>query len=72
MNTKTLFESLDILGALTIIGVVLAAVVGWFMNIYALFIMAMSYGPDTNLLMAGLRVVGIFVAPLGGFLGLFF
>jgi hypothetical protein len=46
----------------------IAAIVGWIMNIVALY--GASFDPLTGPVI--LRIVGIFVAPLGSILGLFF
>jgi hypothetical protein len=46
----------------------IAAIVGWIMNIVVLY--GMSFDQITGPLV--LRIVGIFVAPLGSILGLFF
>ena len=66
MKTKV---NVGIAGALTIIAVFLAAIVGWVMNIISLV------GFEGTLASAGIlevfRVIGIFVAPLGAILGYF-
>lgn len=52
---------------LALIGVVVVAAFGWVMNIIKLFGIAQS--TDPNYVMAALRAIGIFVAPLGAILG---
>jgi len=52
-------------GSLAIIAVFIAGVIGWVMNIMT--IAGSEFTPITGLLV--LRVVGIFVAPLGAVLG---
>jgi hypothetical protein len=52
-------------GSLAIIALFIAAVIGWIMNIMT--IAGSEFTPITGLLV--LRVVGIFVAPLGAVLG---
>ena len=53
---------------LTYIGLWLAAIVGWIMNIVAL---AQTEGPILDNAIGILRVVGIVVPPLGAVMGLF-
>lgn len=50
--------------------VTLVILVGWIMNIVAVFQMATADTPLTALFI--LRIVGIFVEPLGAILGFFF
>lgn len=64
------FRSVQNLGLgiyLTLIAVFLAGLVGWVMNIIDL--VGMSFAGNEGLFV--LRVIGIFVAPLGGVLGYF-
>ena len=51
--------------ALSVIGLWIAAIVGWVMNIVALY--HMTFGTITGELV--LRCVGIFVAPIGSVMG---
>lgn len=60
-------QGLGILGILVWLGLICAGVVGWAMNIIAI-VHAVS-GPLTTLLIV--RIVGIFVFPLGAILGYF-
>lgn len=48
-----------------------ATVIGWIMNIYATVTVLWVDGPVTVTGMLVLRVVGIFLAPLGAVLGYF-
>lgn len=50
------------------LGLILAGLVGWIMNIVAIF--HMNFTTITGELV--LRVIGIFMAPLGSIMGLFF
>lgn len=59
---------LGIFGFVAYLGMIVAAIVGWFMNIFA--IMHTMHGAFDGMFV--LRIVGIFVAPLGAILGLFF
>lgn len=54
--------------ALGVIAIWLASLVGWVLNLVAIF--DADFGHVTGLLV--LRIVGIFVAPIGSVLGLFF
>lgn len=56
-----------IAGALAIIGLAVALMTGWIMNIIA--ICGADFSHITGVLV--LRVIGIFIAPLGGVMGLF-
>lgn len=47
--------------------VVVAAIVGWFMNLWAIVVHTPEMGTEFVL-----RLVGLFVAPLGSAMGLFF
>ena len=58
---------MKIIAPLAIIGLWLAAIVGWFMNIWA--IVGSVGGPLNAMFVA--RCVGAFVAPLGAILGYF-
>lgn len=49
------------------VGLIVASILGWIMNIIT--IAHSSFGTITGILV--LRVIGIFVAPLGSVLGLF-
>lgn len=49
----------------------LAAIVGWVMNVYSTVILLWVDGPITVTGMLVLRVIGIFLAPLGAVLGYF-
>ena len=62
MSTKV---DVGLTGSLAIIALFIAGVIGWIMNIMA--IAGSEFTPITGLLV--LRVVGIFVAPLGAVLG---
>lgn len=53
---------------LAYIVLVVVLLVGWFMNIFDVIALVAT---DTFSLMFILRVIGIFVAPLGGVLGFF-
>lgn len=57
--------SAELFGMLTIIGLWIAGLVGWVMNIMALY--HMSFATITGELV--LRCVGIFVAPIGSVMG---
>lgn len=48
---------------------VLAGLVGWVMNVLAIWTAAHEASP--NLLLAGIRVVGVFVFPIGAVIGWF-
>ena len=52
-------------GAITILALVVAAVIGWVMNIIT--IAHSEFVPITGLLV--LRIVGIFIGPIGAVLG---
>ncbi len=59
----------SIFPALAIISVLLALLYGWVMNIVALFGLSLA---TVNIGELILRVAGVFVAPLGSIMGLFF
>ena len=59
---------LSLVPYLILLSFVLAAITGWFMNAYHLFTM-IGEPVGTEFI---LRIVGIFVAPLGSIMGLFF
>lgn len=63
-----LFAGLGIFGVLSYLGIIAAGVIGWIMNIFALI--GTVNGPLDGVFV--LRIVGIFVAPLGAIMGLFF
>lgn len=56
--------------SLTIIGVWIAFLVGWVINLIEVIQLASAGGVVTTLFV--LKAIGILVAPLGAFLGLFF
>lgn len=56
-------------GMFSILAICLLGIVGWIINIFKLI--AIAQATDPNYVMALLRAVGIFVAPLGSILGLF-
>jgi hypothetical protein len=58
---------LPIWAFLALLMVFLAGIAGWVINIVKLFGIASS--TDPNYVMAALRAIGIFVAPLGAVLG---
>lgn len=55
---------------LVVIGIWLAAIIGWVLNIVALVGFSGTLATMGTLEIA--RIIGIFVAPLGSILGLFF
>lgn len=57
--------------SLAIVLVWVAAVIGWSMNIYSTVVVLWVDGPITITGMLVLRIVGIFLAPLGAVLGYF-
>lgn len=59
-----------LIGPLFVVVLTFAAALGWVMNIVAVVGLAQAGGTD-HILMFMLRVVGIFVAPLGALLGYF-
>jgi hypothetical protein len=59
---------LSLVPYLTILAIVAAGFIGWCMNAYHLFTM-IGQPVGTEFI---LRIVGIFVAPLGSIMGLFF
>lgn len=52
---------------LTLVSILALALVGWVINIIKLF--GIAQATDPNYVMAALRAIGIFVAPLGAILG---
>lgn len=58
--------------SLLLVLVFLVVAVGWALNLFHLATGAMNFTPESNLAMLMLRAVGVFVFPVGGFLGLFF
>lgn len=64
------FKALGIFGVIAYIALWVALVVGWIFNIFDLVKAAIGPGAHLTLLIA-LRVLGIFVLPLGGVLGWF-
>lgn len=52
---------------ITVLVLLILAAVGWVINIVKLF--GLAYATDPNYIMAGLRAIGIFLAPLGAVLG---
>lgn len=67
----TFLGAMGILGILAYFGLIIGFVVGYFMNIFDLIGMI---GTDlsANLFEVVLRVVGVFVGPLGAIMGWFF
>lgn len=57
--------------SLALILVWVAGFIGWTMNIYSIVVVLWVDGPITVTGMLMLRVVGIFLAPLGAVLGYF-
>lgn len=57
--------------SLAIVMVWVAAVIGWSMNIYSTVVVLWVDGPITITGMLVLRIVGIFLAPIGAVLGYF-
>lgn len=66
-----MFDKIEGFFGLMIILVWLAAIAGWIMNIITLIKLAMVSGPVEFTLIIVLRIIGIFVAPLGAILGWF-
>ena len=64
------FKALGTFGVLAYIALWVALVVGWIFNIFDLIHAAFGPAPQLTLLVL-LRILGIFVAPLGGILGYF-
>ena len=62
-------ESAGVMGTLLIVGLWIAAIAGWVMNIMAIVTLAMENAPITTMFV--LRAAGIFFAPLGAILGYF-
>jgi hypothetical protein len=65
------FATIPVIGGIAYIGIIIAAIIGWFMNIVKMFapladIMAGDGGLN---LMLALRLVGIPLGPLGAILG---
>lgn len=62
-------KKLGLFGAITLLVAFIAGIFGWFANIFVLFSML-----DSNIASASfiIRVIGVFVFPLGALLGLFF
>lgn len=59
------------LGILWIIAII-SMIVGWFINLFEVIGFAMGDAAWADItVMMGLKLVGIFIAPLGGILGLF-
>lgn len=54
---------------ISIILMAIAMAIGWVINIFKLI--GIAQATDPNYVMAVLRAIGIFVAPLGSILGLF-
>jgi hypothetical protein len=59
-----------VFGLVCLVGIA-GFVIGWFMNIMDLINLATAPALYESVLMVCLRVLGIFVAPLGGILGWF-
>ena len=57
--------------SLAIVLVWVAVVIGWSMNIYSIVVVLWVDGPITITGMLVLRIVGIFLAPIGAVLGYF-
>lgn len=60
-------SNLPIWAFLALAMLMVAAAFGWVINIIKLF--GIAQGTDPNYVMAALRAIGIFVAPLGAVLG---
>lgn len=56
-----------VLAGLTIIGIVIAGIVGWVMNIVQIVGLALADAPLNTLFVV--KVIGVFLAPLGAVLG---
>lgn len=63
------YSNAHVWAMLSILTVVLISVIGWVANIVKL--VGIAQATDPNYVMAALRAIGIFVAPLGVILGLF-
>lgn len=60
------FVSLGIVGYITYFAIIIALLIGWFLNIGTLI--GMRHTDDFTLEIL-LRIVGIFIGPLGGVMG---
>lgn len=58
--------------SITAVLVLIAAIVGWCMNLVALINGCVDFTAASNWVLLLLRAVGVFVAPVGAVLGLFF
>ena len=56
------------IGALVYIGLIITILIGWVMNIVDL--VHMSFDPMTG--EAIVRIIGVFLVPVGAFMGIFF
>lgn len=63
------YSNAPVWAVLSILAVVLIGVIGWVANVVKL--VGIAQATDPNYVMAALRAIGIFVAPLGAILGLF-
>lgn len=64
-------EKLGAAGAVAFVVALIALLVGWFMNLYALILGVVNFDPQGNWALLLARFVGLFFFPLGGFLGYF-
>lgn len=67
MRVNGYVSHLPIWAFLALAMLMVAAAFGWVINIIKLF--SIAQGTDPNYIMAGLRAIGIFMAPLGAVLG---
>lgn len=68
MNIRRSYIGTGTTGLLFMLGLIVACFISWVANIVKLF--GLAQATDPNIVMAVLRAVGIFFAPLGVILGL--
>lgn len=66
------FEKLGLVGAMVVMGVVIALLYGWAVTLYSLAIGCINFAPDSNWALLLFRAIGVFVFPIGGLTGLCF
>lgn len=69
MNKQHGFTLPEIL-ALAWILLIIVFFIGWCINLYTVIVQLAADHPVTGMIIA--RIIGVFLAPLGGFLGVFF
>lgn len=65
-------SSLPVVSMVALLLLFISAVIGWGFNLYDLIMGCVHFTAGGNYMMLALRAVGVFIFPLGSFLGLVF